>query len=159
MNLFILNQLSLRKMINTRIANKSDIDGIVNIEFQWRDVYPCWGRDGFLREFDKKNSYTFIAEMDSNLCGFINFWLFEDFIEINSIVVAKEFLRKNVGSTLIDSVLEFAYENGVKRIILEVNENNTSAIELYKKKGFCVYNKRKKYYDFKYDALMMEKIL
>ena len=42
-------------------------------------------------------------------------------------------------------------------ISLEVNEINEPAINLYKKAGFEIVGKRKKYYDGKNDAIIMTK--
>lgn len=146
-------------MIKIRVAAEEDVDKIVSLESQWKESYPVWGRDGILAEFKKDNSFTFVAELEGEIVGFVNFWVFDELIEINSVVVSKYFLRRGVGKGLIESVYSFAKERGIRRIILEVNEMNKPAIELYKKVGFCVYNRRKKYYDCKYDGLMMELIL
>ena len=146
-------------MIKIDFAAPRDVGEIALIESQWKDSYPCWGVDGFLREFEKKNSFTLVARVGSKIIGFLNFWLFDDLIEINSLVVDKDFLRRGVATNLIKSVFDFAKERKIKRIILEVNENNEPAIELYRKFGFSLYSIRKKYYHFKYDALMLEKIL
>lgn len=142
-----------------RRATPLDLEGILSVEKEWEREYPCWGRSGFLKEFDKENSYTFIALIDEIIAGFINIWLFEELIEINSVVVSKGFLRKGVATNLIRYVFSFGKERGTKRVILEVNEKNTAALKLYSSLGFNMYNVRKKYYDFKYDAIMMEVFL
>ena len=46
-----------------------------------------------------------------------------------------------------------------EEITLEVNEKNTEAINLYSKKEFKIVGNRKKYYDSKYDAIIMTKKL
>ncbi len=141
-----------------RKANSSDIDEIVRIESEWKDEYPCWGKNGFLREFEKENSITFIAIIEGVVCGFINIWI-TDVVEINSVVVSKSYLKKGVASNLIKRVSEEALSRGIERIVLEVREDNIAALNLYKRSGFEVYNLRKKYYDFKYDAIMMRKVV
>ena len=48
-------------------------------------------------------------------------------------------------------------EAGKDSISLEVNEVNKPAINLYDKYGFEIVGRRKKYYDGKYDAIIMTK--
>lgn len=141
-----------------RKADLNDLDDMVAIENEWQD-YPKWGKNGFLKEFEKNFSRTFVFVDDDTIYGFINFWELDDIIEINSIVVSHRRLRSSIGSMLIDFAIDCAKKGGCKRIILDVNEKNIPAISLYKKKGFRVYNTRKKYYDLKYDSLLMELVI
>lgn len=142
-----------------RKATLSDLDDIIKIEQEWISEYPCWGKKGFLKEFDKENSFTFVAVVDDIIVGFINFWDFSDLIEINSVVVSKKFLRRGIARVLLKEVFSYAKDNSIKRIVLEVNEKNIAALKLYESFGFKMYNVRKKYYDFNYDAIMMEVFL
>ncbi|MCX7642071.1 MAG: ribosomal protein S18-alanine N-acetyltransferase [Elusimicrobiales bacterium] len=146
-------------MIVIRKAVIDDIESLASIESEWSSSYPCWGRNGFLNEFKKRNSYTFVVEIYNKICAFINFWIIGNEIEINSLVVSKKFIKNGIGSLLLNKVFEIAKDLKVKRILLEVRENNNDAINLYRKNGFEIYNIRKKYYDFKYDAIMMERYL
>ena len=50
-------------------------------------------------------------------------------------------------------------ENNIKSINLEVNEINFPAINLYKNFGFKIVGKRPKYYDNKYDAILMDLVI
>lgn len=139
-----------------RFAKIDDIDAIVSIENEWHG-YPRWGKNGWLNEFKKDFSKTVVYEENGNILGFINWWENSDVIEINTLCVSKKYTRRKIASLLIDSVIENS--KNFKRIVLEVNEINEPAINLYIKKGFSVYNRRKKYYDLKYDALLMELII
>lgn len=60
------------------------------------------------------------------------------------------------GSKLLNALIDKAKESA-KLITLEVSEKNPIAMHLYKKFGFEVVGKRKKYYDNKYDAYIMTK--
>ena len=50
--------------------------------------------------------------------------------------VAPEARRKGVGGALVDAVIEWARSAGVKRLLLDVADNNAPAIALYIQKGF-----------------------
>ncbi|RZT16468.1 GNAT family N-acetyltransferase [Fictibacillus sp. BK138] len=53
------------------------------------------------------------------------------------IVVSKKYTGLGLGKVLMNDLIEWAKQNGVtKKISLVTNENNTVAIELYKKLGF-----------------------
>jgi ribosomal-protein-alanine N-acetyltransferase len=125
-----------------------DIERIVEIENEWGD-YPKWGRNGFLKEFEKEYSKTFVYD-DGVIKGFINIWDL-DVVEINTLVVSKSFVRNKIGETLLRYVISFSTG---KNIILEVNEKNIGAILLYTKNGFRIYGRRKSYYGTS-DAVLM----
>ncbi|MEF3279867.1 MAG: GNAT family N-acetyltransferase [Elusimicrobiota bacterium] len=140
-----------------REAEKKDIERMIIIEKDCDNNYLRWGKTGFLSEFEKEFSKTFVYEDNESVVGFINFWEIGDEIEINTLAVLKSERRQGIGEKLIDFVIKRATELKSRRIILEVSSNNIPAISLYKKKFFQVYNVRKKYYDLKYDALLMER--
>lgn len=64
-----------------------------------------------------------------------------DSLEIMKIGVNPLFREKGFGSILINEIKKSRME-----IFLEVRENNTTAIEFYKKNGFKEAGKRKNYY-------------
>ncbi len=58
---------------------------------------------------------------------------------------------------MINDMIERAKSLGVGALTLEVNENNTNAISLYKKFGFEVEGVRVKFYNGRDDAFIMWK--
>ena len=86
------------------------------------------------------------------LVGFLDYSVMYEKIEINYIFVINEYRRKSIAYNLIKYVVDnYDFEN----ITLEVNVNNVSAINLYKKLGFKIIGIRKKYYDG-IDGYLME---
>ena len=75
-------------------------------------------------------------------------------LEIINVVVDINYRKKSIATRLIDYVMN--YYEGLEYLLLEVNENNISAINLYKKLGFETINIRKKYYGND-DALIMKR--
>jgi GNAT superfamily N-acetyltransferase len=53
-----------------------------------------------------------------------------------SMWVAPAERRKGAGDALIDAAVEWARTNGVKRLLLDVVDDNAAAIALYARKGF-----------------------
>lgn len=101
-----------------------------------------------LNNFNKVIGYYF----DNKIVGFLDYSVMYEKIEINYIFVINEYRRKGIASNLIKYVIDnYDFEN----ITLEVNVNNVSAINLYKKLGFKIINIRKCYYDG-VDGYLME---
>ena len=96
---------------------------------------------------------TFLYFLNDELIGFIHIQDLIDEIDVINIVINEENRRKGYASKLIEHVINYAKD---KKIILEVSEQNTSALNLYKKYNFIEVNRRKGYYNG-IDAIIMEK--
>jgi ribosomal protein S18 acetylase RimI-like enzyme len=96
---------------------------------------------------------TFILKNNNTLIGFIHVQDLDDDVSIINVIVKKEFRHLGYGDKLIKYVIE-KYIN--KRIILEVSNDNKSAINLYIKNNFAQIGIRKGYYDG-IDAIVMER--
>ena len=98
--------------------------------------------------------YLFGYYIDDKLVGFIHINKLYENIDIINVVVDKEYRRKGIGNKLINYVVDLF--DDVSSIMLEVNEHNESAIQLYTVNKFEVINRRKKYYGND-DALIMKR--
>ena len=96
---------------------------------------------------------TFLYFLNDELIGFIHIQDLIDEIDVINIVINEENRRKGYASKLIEHVINYAKD---KKIILEVSDQNTSALNLYKKYNFIEINRRKGYYNG-IDAIIMEK--
>jgi len=77
--------------------------------------------------------------------------IFDD-VDIMNIVVREDKRGIGIASNLLSYIIR---KNENKKINLEVNEHNISAIKLYQKFGFKVEGMRKKYYNKTEDAVLM----
>ena len=101
-----------------------------------------------LNPFNKVMGYY----INDILVGFLDYSVMYGKIEINYIFVVDNYRRSGIAYNLIKYVVDnYDFEN----ITLEVNVNNVSAINLYKKLGFKIIGIRKKYYDG-IDGYLME---
>ena len=91
---------------------------------------------------------------DAKLVGFIHVLKTFECLEIINVVVDNEYRNKGIASKLIQYVVD--YYDDLEYILLEVNEHNDKAINLYNKLNFKIINIRKKYYGND-DALIMRK--
>ena len=115
-------------------------------------------------DFSKLFNLEFIINSDSEdvfgyydnnkLVGFIHVLKTFECVEIINVVVDTEYRKQGIASKLINYVVD--YYDDLEYILLEVNEHNDKAINLYNKLEFKVINVRKKYYGND-DALIMRK--
>lgn len=89
---------------------------------------------------------SFKLVKDGQIIGFIISILTDDFCEIVDIEILKSFRRKGYGFLLMEKMISMAKKSGVSDVFLEVDVENVSAINLYKKLDFYKINVRKNYY-------------
>ena len=135
-----------------RKATPKDIQAILTIE---RLGINTWKEDFFIDEINNPISILLVAEQET-IIGFATAWLVHDEIQLNNIAVLPDYRKQGIAQALIKEIVTI-FKNA-KKIILEVNENNTAAKQFYKKLGFTVNGKRKSYYGNE-DAYLMEKDL
>lgn len=69
-----------------------------------------------------------------------------DEAEVISIAVERPHRRRGVGEGLLDTAIDELSDMGVKQLHLEVDEQNSAAVELYRNFGFEVVGERRAYY-------------
>ena len=137
-----------------RTYNLDDIEKIENLENQ---VFG-YNLGSYLKiNYQNEFFYAYVYEMNDEIIGYISANFDGEVLEILNFCIAKEYQHMHKGSELFNHLVNNI--KGVKRIVLEVNENNQNAIAFYKKQDFKVINIRKCYYENKYDAYLMEKVL
>ena len=86
--------------------------------------------------------------------GFYECSIILDEAELFDIAVREEYQGKKLSNILMSHLIENCRHRNVRTIFLEVNINNTKAINLYDKFGFKEYSRRKNYYGDS-DAILM----
>ncbi len=126
-----------------------------------------WSEDEMIRLLDVPGAFGFLAfepgndaeNLKDRPLGFIQMQSVLDEAEVNTIVVAKDARKSGVARKLLSLTFERLRETGVKRVLLEVADDNAPAIALYRHCGFTEIGRRKKYYRRKsgreVDALVM----
>lgn len=106
----------------------------------------------------KTGTRFFVAEKDNLVLGYVGISAILDEGYITNVAVFPEARQQGVASTLMNSLFDFAKENSLSFISLEVRESNHAAISLYNKFGFKTEGKRKNFYSSpQEDALIMTK--
>lgn len=129
------------------------IDFVAKIEELCIDT--PWGKEQIKKELENKKATYFCAVANENVVGYIGVWNIMDEGNITNIAVHPGFQRKGIGYALLEEMKKFAKEEKMLFLTLEVNEKNEKAILLYKKCGFEITGRRKKYYHNNDDAILM----
>ena len=98
--------------------------------------------------------YKCLVYEKKGILGVLVFEEIYDRIELDYIVVDNNCRRRGIASKLMDFLINSVKNSFVNLITLEVNESNTSALNLYKKCGFEMVSRREKYYKNN-DAILM----
>lgn len=134
---------------------KKNIQYIINIQKE-QNIHIS-SKENILKDLANTNFKYFTIEYENKIIGYISFSYVID-IEIEAIVVKKDFQRLGLGTLLLNFVFEFAKTKNIENIFLEVRVSNTPARKLYDKCGFKEINIRKNYYnDNNEDAVILVK--
>lgn len=98
--------------------------------------------------------YTYFV--DKKLVAFIQYEYIYDRFELDNIFVLENYRRQGIASILIEFMIREGLNKKISNITLEVRQNNTQAINLYKKYGFIEKAIRKNYYGHD-NGILMEK--
>lgn len=109
-----------------------------------------WQKKTFENAYTADESLVAIGEQDKPLHGYLLARCNLDEIDIDDIAVHPQVRNQGIASRLIDALIKQSLllqnEQAIKRILLEVDVNNTAAIRLYQKHQFRQIGIRKNYY-------------
>ena len=118
-----------------------------------------WTPGVLLSELENENTKYVVIKEENDIIGFAGIWITPDSVELNNIVVRKDKRGNGYSKILLEKLLEISSKLEREYINLEVSEINKPAISLYLKYGFEKVGLRKKYYEGKFDAILMSKKL
>ncbi|MGY2873366.1 [ribosomal protein S18]-alanine N-acetyltransferase [Marmoricola sp. URHA0025 HA25] len=87
-----------------------------------------------------------VADHDGEVVGYAVASYAGDIAELQRIGVAPAVRRTGVAGALLDEVIAHGPGTGADRLILEVREDNASALAFYATRGFIEIDRRPRYY-------------
>jgi len=152
--------MELRKFKINKMGME-DLDEILPIAASFH-LNP-WSRNMFIGEILNSASHCFVIKSEENSenyhpIGFICFRNNGEESELLNICVNPQYQRLGFGKELMKFYIEFCHRRGVKKFFLEVSSSNRQAIHLYQSFSFHSVGIRKKFYQEKFDALLMSRI-
>lgn len=118
-----------------------------------------WTPGVLFSELENENTKYVVIKEEDDIIGFAGVWITPDCVELNNIVIRKDKRGNGYSKILLEKLLEISSKLEREIINLEVSEVNEPAISLYLKYGFEKVGLRKKYYEGKFDAILMSKKL
>tara|TARA_B110000438_G_C15697615_1_gene599628 strand:- start:556 stop:1038 length:483 start_codon:yes stop_codon:yes gene_type:complete len=123
-----------------------------------------WSKKQFKLQLSKEINYSFALFKDNIMMGFVigDLITIEKYVEyeILLIYVIPNVRRLGYATKLLKKITILLKKNTLKKIYIEVSENNKGAIRLYKKNDFIQVGLRKNYYkinDEQFNAILLEK--
>ena len=136
-----------------------DLDEVIAIESSFSGA--PWSKDMFVEEMRNPFAYCFVMKAEDlsrqRVIGFICFRNVAEESDLLNICVHPDYRHLGVGSRLMEFYVEFGRRRGIKTFHLEVHSLNYPAIRLYRMFSYEALGTRKKFYQGKFDALLMTK--
>lgn len=119
-----------------------------------------WSEASISSELENPISLWLVAEADGVVQGYIGSQSAPPDCDIMNLAVAPDARRRQLGRTLLRSLIDELHRRGTERLFLEVRASNVPARALYASFGFEQVGLRKKYYvNPVEDALILRKEL
>ena len=125
------------------------------VELDKSALNGLWSKAQWKKELSNPRSLCLGAINSSELIGFVCALEISNELDILSIAVNPIHQKQGLGEMILRAVVSKAQFKGIKKITLEVKENNYIAISLYRKIGFKTAGKRIKYYKDGSNALIL----
>ena len=147
------NEKLKRTEIKIRKASKKDLKEISNLEKENIKINTM-SEQQIKQSLEDENYIIFKAVANDEILGFAMFQI-SDELNVDSIVVKKEFRNLGIATRLIEKAKAYAKKNKIESLSLEVAMNNVAAYLLYEKLGFIKRRIRKRYYSDGTDCIEM----
>ena len=147
-------------MITYRQPIALDIPVLASYEKQLFPYSP-WNSAQFKEEFAgiPTTRYMSVAESKNTIVGYCGVFVPAPGVEADILTVAvlPEYRRQGIAKEFMRQIEQWSQERGASAMMLEVEQSNESAIELYKSLGYMKISVRMDYYGPGKDAFVMRK--
>ena len=120
-----------------------------------------WSESNLVDTFEDNNILCLVCEIEDIATGFIIIRSVVDEAEILLLAVSPKSQRGGIATILLDSCMDELKNMGVKRLFLEVSDQNIAAVKFYMKNQFVKLGVRANYYtlpnNIKASALVLSK--
>ena len=148
--------------LNVTVREATDEDVPAILELEQLCFKAPWNKDNIhyeMHENPVSNFWVIELEVQSqnlkSVVGFCDYWHTFDSATIAQIAVHPSLQHKQLGSAMMDEIINDCYTKKVRHLTLEVRYDNEKAIKFYLKHGFQQVCVKPKYYDNGDDAIYM----
>ena len=144
----------------TKLENKH-VEQIYNLQINNADDFGnnIWSRLEINDLIKKKGFYSNIFLEQRRVEAFGLFFEAYNFLDLHSLFVSPMFRKRGIATAIVDSAVNHCKKKNLKKIVLEVNERNTKALNFYTSRSFIKTGRRNNYYQLGenyFDAILME---
>ena len=136
-----------------RECTLQDIEDILQLDRQWDQENIAFefidvSREEFIADLERFQPYFLVAASDEGIVGYINGSVRlsqgvavipeqEQYLEIENIYVKPAFRNRQIGSKLMDRLLEVAAQNGIEKfVVATVSKDMDKVLNFYRRYGF-----------------------
>ena len=121
------------------------------------DTVCLWTKKQWQSEFNKIGVKVVAVLFKKKIIGIYVVQTIIDEVQINYFSIKQKFRLKGYGSYLMTYLVKDCEKLNIKKLMLEVSENNSIAEIFYRKFNFFTVGRRKNYYKDGADAILKEK--
>lgn len=142
-----------------RVAKHGDLAAIMDVEQASFPPLDQWSCASWQADLDAPDRHVIVVDVDrhgagatdeasahdgagSCLVAVATFHAVADTCDLDRIMVTPQQRRRGLAGALLDDGLGWARSQGCTRILLEVRDDNTTAQQLYRSRGFDVLSRR-----------------
>ena len=141
-------------MISIKEIKEKDIELCYEIDSK---TISLWSKKQWAEEFKKEGINVLGLIISNLLIGICVFHVVLDEAQINFFVVNQKFRKRGFGSYFMSYLIKKCEKSNLKKLLLEVSQNNFTAEKFYTRFDFFTVGIRKNYYQDGSDALLKEK--
>ena len=131
--------------VQVRWLIRRDMTEILRIE---RESFEfAWTEEDFLCWLRQRNCIGMVSECDHNIVGFMVYELHKSRMHILNFAVAPSVHRQQVGTQMVQKLIDKLSQQRRKEVLLEVRERNLAAQLFFQKLGFRAVSVMRNYYD------------
>ena len=142
--------------MHIRPMELKDVPKVVEVD---QASFPTpWKQETYEHEISTNNyaQYFIVETEDGHLIGYVGLWLVLEEAQITNIAIHPKYRGYKIGEKLFGFAMQYAMNQGAKRLSLEVRVSNIIAQKMYRKFGLVPGGIRKGYYpDNGEDAIVM----
>ncbi len=149
--------METKNIIKICEVSEKDVHDVTKIEND-SFAYP-WSVEIFCDIVNDNNQYFWKLEINSEIAGYLIFQIQRVEVHVANIAISSKFRKQGFARLLLTECMKYGLTQHAVIINLEVNENNSAAIFLYKSLNFRIIGKSEKYYENNDNALILSRNL
>lgn len=128
-----------------RPLTDADLPRLIGLETELFGA-GAWSAGMIAEELAGPGRWYVGAEADGRLIGYAGLWFDGDITQVMTIGVDAAAQRGGIGAALLEALVARSRELGAEAVLLEVRVDNEAAIALYRRAGFEILGRRRRYY-------------